>query len=144
MATKKVLKAACFCGAVQLAVTGSPKIMGYCHCESCRAWSAGPINAFSLWDTKNIAVKKGAEKLDSFRKTEGTHRKFCKLCGGHVMTVHPFMDLIDVYAPLLPELRFKPKLHVFYAEKTLRMRDGLPKFRDTPKEMGGSGRLMAE
>ena len=39
----------CFCGEVQFTVTGEPVAMGYCHCESCRAWSAGPINAFSLW-----------------------------------------------------------------------------------------------
>ena len=38
----------CFCGAVELEVTGSPEAMGYCHCSSCRSWSGGPVNAFSL------------------------------------------------------------------------------------------------
>jgi hypothetical protein len=38
----------CFCGAVKLEVTGSPEAMGYCHCSSCRSWSGGPVNAFSL------------------------------------------------------------------------------------------------
>jgi len=38
----------CFCGAVALTVTGQPAAMGYCHCESCRSWSAGPVNAFTL------------------------------------------------------------------------------------------------
>ena len=37
----------CFCGAVQLTVSGAPAAMGYCHCESCRHWSAGPVNAFT-------------------------------------------------------------------------------------------------
>ena len=31
-----------FCGAVELAVTGEPPAMGYCHCAVCRAWFAGP------------------------------------------------------------------------------------------------------
>ena len=33
-------RGACFCGAVQLTVTGEPVAMGYCHCDSCRHWSA--------------------------------------------------------------------------------------------------------
>ena len=42
-------KGECFCGAVQVEVTGEPEAMGYCHCQSCRSWSGGPVNAFSLW-----------------------------------------------------------------------------------------------
>lgn len=30
----------CFCGAVQFTVSGEPVAMGYCHCQSCREWSA--------------------------------------------------------------------------------------------------------
>ena len=48
-------KGKCFCGAVEVKVTGAPEGMGYCHCESCRSWSAGPVNAFTLW--KPDAVK---------------------------------------------------------------------------------------
>src|SRR5262249_32727059 len=40
----KTYKGSCFCGAVEMAVTGEPVAMGYCHCESCRKWSAGPVN----------------------------------------------------------------------------------------------------
>src|SRR5207253_10783538 len=28
-----------------LTVCGEPAAMGYCHCESCRSWSAGPVDA---------------------------------------------------------------------------------------------------
>ena len=53
-------KASCFCGAVEFTVTGDPVAMGYCHCSSCRHWSAGPVNAFSLWQPSAIKVTKGA------------------------------------------------------------------------------------
>ena len=46
----------CFCGAVQFTVSGEPAAMGYCHCESCRHWSAGPVNAFTLWKTDAVRV----------------------------------------------------------------------------------------
>src|SRR5258708_31207668 len=38
----------CFCGEVKFEVTGAPAAMGYCHCESCRRWSAGPVNAVAI------------------------------------------------------------------------------------------------
>jgi hypothetical protein len=60
------------------------------------------------------------------------------------MTNHPQMGLIDVYAATLPELKFSPGLHVNYAETVLPMRDGLPKFKDIPAELGGSGELMQD
>ena len=48
----------CFCGAVAFTVTGEPAGMGYCHCESCRRWSAGPVNAFTLWSLSTVVRKR--------------------------------------------------------------------------------------
>lgn len=134
----------CFCGAVQLKVTGEPVAMGYCHCESCRSWSAGPVNAFSLWAPTSVKVTQGEDNLGSFAKTPNSVRKWCKTCGGHVFSEHPGMGLIDVYAATIPSLKFQPGLHVFYGETVLNIRDGLPKMQDVPKEMGGSGVVLPE
>ena len=49
-------RGACFCGAVQLEVSGKPEAMGYCHCRSCRSWSGGPVNAFTLWKPEAVRV----------------------------------------------------------------------------------------
>lgn len=137
-------KGACFCGAVEIEATGTPEAMGYCHCRSCRSWSAGPINAFSLWKPDSVKVTKGEEFLGSFKKTEMSDRKFCTKCGGHVMAEHPPLGLSDVYAATIPTLDFKPEVHVNYADTVLRMRDGLPKLKDFPADMGGSGEELPE
>jgi hypothetical protein len=134
----------CFCGAVEVAVSGQPKVMGYCHCSSCRSWSAGPVNAFTLWDPQAVTVTKGKDKLATYNKTESSLRQFCRQCGGHVMTDHPPMRLIDVYAATIPDLAFAPQFHVHYAETVLPIRDGLPKFKDLPEEVGGSGVRLPE
>jgi hypothetical protein len=42
------------------------------------------------------------------------------------------------------ELAFTPGVHVNYAETVLPMRDGLPKLKDFPSELGGSGEMIAE
>jgi hypothetical protein len=92
----------CFCGTVQFTVSGEPEAMGYCHCESCRSWSAGPVNAFTLWKPAAVKVTAGAEHIGTFNKTPHS------------------------------------------LETKLRLHDGLPKMKDMPKEMGGSGVALAE
>jgi hypothetical protein len=49
-----------------------------------------------------------------------------------------------VYAAAIPEFPHQAGVHVNYVETKLRIRDGLPKMRDVPKEMGGSGIEMAK
>ena len=134
----------CFCGSVTVSATGAPEVMGYCHCSSCRHWSAGPVNAFTLWKPDAVEVTAGAEHVATFNLTPQSYRKWCTKCGGHLLAEHPGMGLTDVYAALLPGLAFKPAFHVNYAESVLPMRDGLPKFKDMPKEVGGSGETLAE
>ena len=135
---------ACFCGAVEIEVTGKPEAMGYCHCQSCRSWSASPVNAFTLWKPSNVTVAKGEQQIGTYNKTEMSYRKFCRMRGGHVMAAHPTFDMIDVFAAVIPDLPFQPALHVNYGEKVLAIHDGLPKLRDFPKEMGGSGEVVPE
>jgi len=134
----------CFCGAVQFTVSGEPAAMGYCHCESCRTWSAGPVNAFTLWPPAALTITRGADNIGSYNKTAASRRQWCKTCGGHLFTEHPAWDLVDVYAAVIPDLPFKPGVHVHYQETQLRMHDGLPKMKDVPKEMGGSGATLPE
>lgn len=134
----------CFCGRVQFQVSGEPVAMGYCHCDSCRQWSAGPLNAFSLWKPEALRITQGADSIGSYHKTPNSYRKWCTHCGGHLFTEHPGFGLTDVYAALLPTLAFRPAVHVHYQEAVLRIHDGQPKMRDLPGEMGGSGETLAE
>ena len=136
--------AACFCGAVQIRLTGTPEVMGYCHCQSCRTWSASPVNAFTLWKPEALEITKGRDQLGSYHRTDRSYRRWCQSCGGHLFTEHPAWGLVDVYAAILPELHFEPALHVNYAERVMPVRDGLPKQQDLPREMGGSGTIVPE
>jgi len=141
---EQVYPGACFCGAVKIQVTGEPKAMGYCHCSSCRSWSAGPVNAFTLWSPTAIKVTQGDQHIVTYRKTELSHRQFCRLCGGHLMTIHPPLNMIDVFAATIPNLPFAAQVHVNYGESVLPMHDGLLKLKDFPAELGGSGEIIHE
>jgi hypothetical protein len=144
MSNAKIHTGKCFCGAVEFTVTGEPAAMGYCHCSSCREWSAGPVNAFTLWPTDHVKVTKGEGNIGVYHRTDRSLRKWCKTCGGHIFTEHPQWKMIDVYAAVIPAVKFKPALHVHYQETVLPMKDGLPKQRDFPKELGGTGELLKE
>jgi len=144
MSEEQTYKGSCFCGAVEFTVTGEPAAMGYCHCESCRHWSAGPVNAFTLWNPDAVKITRGADNIGTYNKTEQSYRKWCKTCGGHFFTEHPGMGLTDVYAAAIPRFSHQPAVHVNYQETVLRIKDGLPKLRDFPAEMGGSGDVLPE
>jgi hypothetical protein len=137
-------KGACFCGAVEIEVLGEPEGMGYCHCRSCRSWSGGPVNAFSLWKPENVRITAGKEAMATFTKTPASERRYCVKCGGHLMTNHPGLKLVDVFSATIPTLAFKAGVHINYAETVLPMRDGLPKLKDFPSEFGGSGETLPE
>lgn len=134
----------CFCGEVEFTVSGEPAAMGYCHCESCRRWSASPVNSFTLWQPEAVKIRRGAENVAAYSKTPNSLRKWCKSCGGHVFTEHPVWGLTDVYADVIPDFPYEAGVHVNYQETTLRIADGKPKLRDLPEEMGGSGVAVSE
>jgi hypothetical protein len=140
----KSYQGSCFCGAVELTVSGEPAAMGYCHCDSCRHWSASPLNAFTLWKPEAVKVTKGEGNVGVYHKSEKSYRKWCKTCGGHLFTDHPQWSLVDVYAGVLRDFPYKPALHVNYSETVLPMHDGLPKLRNVPPELGGTGEAVPE
>lgn len=110
--------------------------MGYCHCESCRKWSAGPVNAFTLWNPEAVQITQGIEHIGTYHKTPKSYRKWCKVCGGHVFTEHPEMELVDIYAAAIPELPYQPSLHVHYQEAKLKLKMDCPRSRICQKRWG--------
>jgi len=151
MNNENLHQGSCFCGDVKFTVTGQPEAMAYCHCESCRQWSAGPASAFTLWKPATLKITEGLDNMAGFDKnplsgdtTVVSNRVWCKTCGGHLYTDHPTMGLIDIPAAVIREFTFTPAFHVHYQESALKIKDGLPKFKDLPTEAGGTGQTIAE
>jgi hypothetical protein len=134
----------CYCGAVRIVVTGDAVGAGYCHCVACRSWSAGPVNAFTLWAPEAVQVTQGEDHIREFNNNDRSYRQWCDVCGGHLLTRHPQWDLVDVYAATIPAFPFTHGVHVNYESTVLPIKDGLPKLKDFPSELGGSGEALAE
>jgi len=150
MSNQNKYQASCFCGDVEITLHGDAEAMAYCHCDSCRRWSAGPLSAFTLWKPEKIEINKGEDKIQGYTGNPGSDhdgivsmRKWCKNCGGHVFTEHPTMGLVDVPAAIIKGFRFIPGFHVHYQESVHHMLDELPKFKDLPAEAGGTGETIS-
>jgi hypothetical protein len=141
---EKTFAGQCYCGAVKVEVAGDPVGAGYCHCKNCRSWSAAPVNAFTLWKPEAVRVTQGEDQIGEYHATEQSYRQWCKVCGGHLLTRHPGWGLVDVYAATIPTFPFVPGVHVNYASTVLPIKDGIPKLKDFPAELGGSGDAVAE
>jgi hypothetical protein len=60
------------------------------------------------------------------------------------MTRHPEWGLVDVYAATIPDFPFKAQVHVNYESTVLPIKDGLPKLKGFPQELGGPGAPLSE
>ena len=118
--------------------------MGYCHCDGCRKYSGMPVNAFTLWKPDQVRTTKGADSLGQYQSSPMSVRRFCTRCGGNVMVDHPSLGLVDIPAGIIPTFPFKATVHLNYEDTVLPMKDGLPKLRDFPAAIGGSGKTMPE
>jgi hypothetical protein len=134
----------CFCGEIHIELTGEPAAQGYCHCESCRTISGAPIRGFTLWPAHSVRITRGEEHLKGYSKTAFSDRRHCAMCGGQLLIYHPSLGMTDVHSEALRDYDFQPQLHVNYQERTLRVPDGLPKLKDFPSDLGGSGETIPE
>jgi hypothetical protein len=141
---QQVHKGQCFCGQVEVEVTGEAAVQGYCHCESCRSMAAAPVRGLTLFPAEAVRVTKGEAQLKGYSKTDFSDRRHCANCGGQVLIYHPSIGMTDVHSETLKGFDFRPALHVNYQERTLPVRDGLPKFKDFPAGFGGSDETIPE
>ena len=141
--TENEYKGSCYCGAVDVTVTGEPAAAALCHCESCRKWHAAPINAWCIWPAANVTISGPTVTSDT---NEASGRVSCEKCGGCVANHKPAVNMTVVYAQILAGsgMKYQPAFHIFYDERVADFADGLPKFSGTPEAFGGTGEMVDE
>mmetsp|Transcript_24483 Transcript_24483/g.36002 ORF Transcript_24483/g.36002 Transcript_24483/m.36002 type:complete len:143 (+) Transcript_24483:68-496(+) len=140
-----VNKFACFCGKVEVTVTGEPIAHIYCHCTDCRASKGSEFSSLIIVENDNLTVTKG-EDLVKFYNKVNCERNFCTNCGTIVFLNTPDAPFKDVYPALQisGDLKFTPTVHCHYAEKVMSVKDGLPKYAHLPAIYGGSDDMCEE
>jgi len=117
----------CFCGAVEVEVTGSPEAMGYCHCPL--------LPVVVRWAGERL------QPLDAAGRAHQIGRRTCRNVSKDELQPAPVLREVrrsfdgqsiqalvslDVFAATIPTLGFTPGVHINYARRCCPMRDGLP------------------
>jgi hypothetical protein len=90
----------CLCGAVKIAVKGTPVRMAQCHCMDCRRASGTGHVSNAIFDAADVTIS-GETKAFTVTADSGNAytRYFCPACGGRVYGTHsgrPGMIIVPV------------------------------------------------
>ena len=124
----------CECGAVNITLTGMPKVKGYCHCEDCRDLLNVPFHSVTAWNKEQVAIVEGEESLNEYQHPVLQMKRFyCGNCGETLYNTNA-MDWCVVsqllirkcYGNTLPD-ELHSDSHFFYARRIIDIDDDLPK-----------------
>ncbi|MBB3048363.1 hypothetical protein FHR99_002637 [Litorivivens lipolytica] len=131
---KEQYQVRCDCGGVEVAMTGSPKVHAYCHCEDCRELLQVPYRSVLAWEVDQVEVTRGQSKIKVFKHpAKNMTRVFCLECGEVLYNTNAMgWKLVSQLLFLksneneLPET-FQPNAHFFYDRRVVEIDDSLPK-----------------
>lgn len=120
----------CFCGEVHYRVTGTPRTVCFCHCESCRRAAGAPNVVWATFPTARFAVTEG--RLTVHASSPDVERGFCARCGTPVTYFHGARPTeLDVTVATLDDAHaLKPQMHIWVDDKLpwVSIDDGLPAY----------------
>lgn len=134
----------CPCGAVSYTVEGETVVQAYCHCHSCQTAHAAPLMAVALFPAGAVTLQGETTSLSVTKRLHAATRISCARCGTRVAVI-PSGEGGDQLRGIFPALCeskdwFRPSMHFHWEERSIDVRDDLPKYLDEPAEFGGSGR----
>lgn len=104
----------CLCGAVRFRALGTPRWVGWCHCQSCRRHSGAPVSVFVAFANDSVETTHGS--ISKYQSSSGTTRGFCATCGSTLTCqsetradeVHIHVGAFDEAAELAPSFHIFP------------------------------------
>lgn len=123
----------CDCGAVNLHLTGTPRVRGHCHCNACRALLDIPFHSVTAWNPEQVEITAGEDKLQIFQHPNLTMKKvFCSACGEVLYNTNKMDWRVISQHLLIKNLGELPGplsslSHFHYANRILDIDDALPK-----------------
>ncbi len=125
----------CLCGAVTFTVSGTPRFVAHCHCQSCRRQTGSIPASFAGFAEQQVTYTPAADShagvLQEYESSPGIFRAFCRTCGS-ALHYRPAADReIHLYLGAFNEPEhYRANKHVFYEEHIAgyEMQDNLPRY----------------
>lgn len=132
--TQTAFRGGCLCGATRYVIQGTPKVVAYCHCPSCRRAAAAPVTAWAMFDQQAFRFEKGEPR--SYASSPGVARSFCEQCGTPLTYTADFLSgLVDVTVCSLDDPgALPPQMHIWDHHRIAWMPafDNLPRHPELP------------
>ncbi len=127
-------KVHCDCGAVEVEMSGSPRVQAFCHCEDCRALLDVPYHSVTAWDVDKVRITSGEGDVVEYKyPTLEMTRVFCKHCGETVYNTNAMgwrlvsqLLIRKCNEDELPK-EFESNAHFYYDRRIVNIDDELPK-----------------
>ena len=75
----------CLCGRVRYEADAELSAIIHCHCETCRRTHGSAFSSIAAVPKKSFRWVAGEELLSTFESSPGKFRRFCSLCGSHLI-----------------------------------------------------------
>jgi hypothetical protein len=108
------MKGSCLCGAVSYEVAPYDMKIGHYSCQTCRKAHAAPFAATARVPRDHFKFLNGENKLRSFESSPGRLRRFCSVCGSHVLAERSADPHVVLRAATLDDdPGAKPLIHIW-------------------------------
>ena len=99
------MKGSCACGAVGYEIDRIDLPVSHCHCQSCRKTHAAAFVTTAGVLREHFHWTRGQEKLSNYESSPGKLRRFCSLCGCHLVAERDGAAAVIVRIATLDEAR---------------------------------------
>ncbi|MBI1179459.1 MAG: aldehyde-activating protein [Alphaproteobacteria bacterium] len=109
-------KGSCLCGAVAYEVDAVEDPVMHCHCATCRKAHAAAHGTVALVKPGNFRWLRGEDRLTAYESSPGKVRRFCPVCGSHVVASKEGVDAVLLrVATLDDDPGNRPAMHIWTA-----------------------------
>ncbi len=125
------MKGSCLCGAVEYEVDQLDMPIGHCHCRTCRKAHAAAFASTVGVMRKHFRWLRGEDKLSSFESSPGKLRRFCSICGSHLVAERTAQAHVILRVATLDEdPKAKPTMHIWRSHDVSWLQDpeGIPSY----------------
>ena len=124
----------CDCNAVEITMSGDPKVHAFCHCEDCRELLQVPYHSIIAWEPDKVEITKGKENVVEYQHpSKRMKRVFCKHCGDVLYNTNAMgwklisQLMFQKCNPGKLPTAFQSNAHFFYDRRIVDIKDELPK-----------------
>ena len=125
-----MLRGACLCGKVAYEIRGTPRLMYYCHCGSCRTATGSSFATNLMVASDEFVLTAGQDLLTGYESSPNKRRWFCSACGSPVYSqAESTKHVLSVRGGTLAgDPGIRPSVHFWVSSKApwVEITDGLP------------------